>query len=144
LIVFEITETSAISNMARAERLIGRLRQQGCRFALDDFGTGVNSLSYLKCLPVSYAKIDGSFTRDLLSNDRAGAMVETIVQISKALGIESIAESVESLAVADRVRELGVDYVQGFVAHRPEPLVGLLDAIKSSESKRFSRLFLTE
>jgi len=144
LIVFEITETSAISNMARAERLIGRLRQQGCRFALDDFGTGVNSLSYLKCLPVSYAKIDGSFTRDLLSNDRAAAMVETIVQISKALGIESIAESVESLAVADRVRELGVDYVQGFVAHRPEPLVGLLDAIKSSESKRFGRLFLTE
>jgi diguanylate cyclase (GGDEF)-like protein len=144
LIVFEITETAAISNLARAERLIRRLRQHGCRFSLDDFGTGVNSLSYLKTLPVASVKIDGSFTRDLLTNSRSDVMVQTIVQMSKSLGIECVAECVESLAVAERVRALGVDYVQGFVVHRPEPLKDLLESLKTDESKRLRQLFLNE
>jgi diguanylate cyclase (GGDEF)-like protein len=144
LVVFEITETAAISNLARAERLIRRLREHGCRFSLDDFGTGVNSLSYLKALPVACVKIDGSFTRDLLSNSRSDVMVQTIVQMSKSLGIECVAECVESLPVADRVRALGVDYVQGFVVHRPEPLLDLLESLKTDESKRLRQLFMNE
>jgi diguanylate cyclase (GGDEF)-like protein len=144
LILFEITETAAISNMARAERLIGRLREYGCRFSLDDFGTGVNSLSYLKILPVSQVKIDGSFTRDLLSNERSAIMVKTIVQMAKSLGIDSVAECVETVPVAQRVRELGVDYLQGFAVHKPEPLVDLLKAIKLAESQRLHQLHLTE
>jgi EAL domain-containing protein (putative c-di-GMP-specific phosphodiesterase class I) len=143
-ILFEITETAAISNMSRAERLIGRLRRHGCRFSLDDFGTGVNSLAYLKCLPVTHVKIDGSFTRDLLVNERSAVMVETIVQMSRSLGIESVAECVETLPVAKRVRELGVNYVQGFAVHRPEPLRGLLASLKAGESARLHQLFLTE
>jgi len=139
-VLFEITETAAISNMARAERLMGRLRQRGCRFSLDDFGTGVNSLAYLKILPVSYVKIDGSFTRDLLSNDRSDVMVQTIVQMSRSLGIESVAECVESQPVTERLRVLGVDYIQGFAAHRPEPLTGLLDSIRAGEAKRLHQL----
>jgi len=142
-ILFEITETAAISNMSRAERLIGRLRRHGCRFSLDDFGTGVNSLAYLKCLPVSHVKIDGSFTRDLLANERSAVMVQTIVHMARSLGIESVAECVETLPVAKRVRELGVDYVQGYAVHRPEPLRGLLASIKAGESARLHQLFLT-
>jgi diguanylate cyclase (GGDEF)-like protein len=144
LIVFEITETAAISNLARAERLIRRLKQLGCGFSLDDFGTGVNSLSYLKTLPVAYVKIDGSFTRDLLSNSRSQVMVQTIVQMSKSLGIECVAECVESLPIAERVRGLGVDYVQGFIAHRPEPLGDLLESLKTDQSRRMRHLFLNE
>lgn len=143
-ILFEITETAAISNMSRAERLIARLRRQGCRFSLDDFGTGVNSLAYLKCLPVSHVKIDGSFTRDLLADERSAIMVQTIVQMAQSLGIESVAECVETLPVAKRVRELGVDYVQGYAVHRPESLRGLLASLKAGESARLHQLFLTE
>ena len=144
LVTFEITETAAISNLARAERLIRRLRQLGCRFSLDDFGTGVNSLSYLKALPVACVKIDGSFTRDVLSNERSAVMVQTIVQMSKSLGIECVAECVETAAVAERIRALGVDYIQGFVVHKPEPLGEVLDGLKSDESQRLHQLFLNE
>lgn len=136
LILFEIAETAAISYMARAERLMGRLRQRGCLFSLDDFGTGINSLSYLKILPISHVKIDGSFTRDLESIDRADDMVQTIAQMSRALGIESVAECVESQPAADRLRVLGVPYIQGFTAHRPEPLRELLGSIQFDESQR--------
>ena len=105
---------------------------------------GVNSLSYLKILPVSHVKIDGSFTRDLLSNERSAIMVKTIVQMAKSLGIDSVAECVETLPVAQRVRELGVDYIQGFAVHKPEPLVDLLESIKLAESQRLHQLYLTE
>jgi diguanylate cyclase (GGDEF)-like protein len=142
-ILFEITETAAISNLSRAERLIGRLRRHGCRFSLDDFGTGVNSLAYLKCLPVSQVKIDGSFTRDLLANERSAVMVQTIVQVARSLEIESVAECVETLPVAKRVRDLGVNYVQGYAVHRPEPLRSLLASMKAAESARLSQLYLT-
>ncbi len=144
VIRFEITETAAISNLARAERLIRKLRQYGCGFALDDFGTGVNSLSYLKCLPVTCVKIDGSFTRDLLSNNRSDVMVQSIVQMSKSLDIECVAECVEAMAVVDRLRALGVDALQGFVIHKPEPLREVLDAVQSEASQRMHQLHLAQ
>jgi len=143
-ILFEITETSAISNLARAERLIRKLRQHGCGFALDDFGTGVNSLSYLQCLSVTCVKIDGSFTRDLLSNNRSDVMVRTIVQMSKSLGMKCVAECVNSPDVAERVRDLGVDYIQGFIAHQPERLRDVLEALSGEESRRVGQLDLAQ
>jgi EAL domain-containing protein (putative c-di-GMP-specific phosphodiesterase class I) len=136
LIVFAITDTAAISNLARAERLIRRLRQLGCRFSLDDFGTGANSLSYLKALPVACVKIDGSFIRDLPSNSRSEVVVQTMVQMANSLGIECVAACVESAPVVERVRALGVDYVQGSLVHRPEPLDELLESLRTDESKR--------
>jgi diguanylate cyclase (GGDEF)-like protein len=144
LIRFEITETAAISNLARAERLIRKLRQYGCGFALDDFGTGVNSLSYLKCLPVTCVKIDGSFIRDLLSNSRSDIVVQTIVQMSKSLGMECVAEQVETMPIARRLQELGVDYLQGYVMHRPEPLQTVLEYMRSEASQRLHQLYLEQ
>jgi diguanylate cyclase (GGDEF)-like protein len=141
LIRFEITETVAISNLARAERLIRKLRQHGCSFALDDFGVGVNSLSYLKVLPVSCVKIDGSFTKDLMSNNRSDVMVNTIVRLAGSLGIECVAEHVETPRVLNRLRELGVVCVQGYIAHQAEPLRELLDTLKGDESQRLRQLF---
>ncbi len=144
LILFEIAESAAVANLSRAGRLMSRLRRQGCRFALDDFGTGLNSLSYLQTLPVSQVKIDGSFTHELLSDERSAAMVKAIVLDAASLGIESVAECVESLPVAQRVRDLGVDYLQGFVVHRPEPLRQVLDSIDAGRSQRRHEAFLTE
>ena len=144
LVRFEITEMAAISNLARAERLIRKLRGYGCGFALDDFGTGVNSLSYLKSLPVSCVKIDGSFTRDLLSNNRSDVVVKTIVQLCQSLGIECVAECVESAPIAQRLRELQVDHIQGFLVHMPEPLQGLLETLQNEASQRMHKLHLAQ
>jgi len=142
LMLFEITETIAGSNLSRAERLIARLRRHGCRFALVRFGAGVDSLSYLKALPVSYVKIDGSFTRELVSDERSASTVQTIVQIAQSLGIKSIAENVESLPLAERVRDLAVDYLQGAVVHRPETLRRTLDSIAAAHAQRHRQSML--
>jgi diguanylate cyclase (GGDEF)-like protein len=144
LVRFEITEMAAISNLARAERLIRKLRQYGCGFSLDDFGTGVNSFSYLKSLPVTCVKIDGSFTRDLLSNNRSDVVVKTIVQLSKSLGIQCVAECVESAPIAQRLRELQVDDIQGFLVHTPEPLSEVLESLQNDASQRMHRLHLAQ
>ena len=93
---FELTETSAVSNLARADRLMQRLRSLGCVFALDDFGTGLSSLVYLKSLPVSVLKIDGAFVRDAGTNPRTESMVRAIAQMARTMGMETVAEYVET------------------------------------------------
>ncbi len=126
-ITFEVGETAAVSNLPLANKLMSGLRQMGCRFALDGFGTGVNSLSYLKCLPVHSVKIDGSYVRDVATNPRSAAMVRAIVELARELDIESVADLVESDAVLAKLRELGVDFVQGGRIHQPEDLKSFLD-----------------
>jgi diguanylate cyclase (GGDEF)-like protein len=120
-VCFEITETAAISNLARAARFIRTFRDLGCRFALDDFGTGLSSFAYLKSLPVDYLKIDGSFVRGSGTDSVDHAVVDAIQRLAQAVGAKTIAESVESRETYDRVLGLGIDFAQGYVIHRPEP-----------------------
>ena len=121
-ICFEITETSAISELARALRFIDRLRALGCRFALDDFGTGLSSFSYLKTLSVDYLKIDGGFVKGLAENAIDCAIVESIHHIGHIMGIETIAEWVESPDARAKLEQIGVDYGQGNALGPPRPL----------------------
>jgi diguanylate cyclase (GGDEF)-like protein len=125
-ICFELTETAAVSNLARADRLMQRMRALGCTFALDDFGTGLSSLTYLKSLPVTTLKIDGSFVRDSANNPRTEAMVRAIAQLAHTMGMETVAEYVETDELRMRMTALGVDYGQGFAIGRPVPLTEVL------------------
>ncbi len=123
---FELTETAAVANIVRAEALIRRLRDLGCEVALDDFGRGLSSLTYLKTLPVTCLKIDGIFVRDVVADERSHAMLSAIVQLARAMGLKTVAECVESDAIRKAVRDLGVDYGQGFSIGRPVPLEKVL------------------
>ena len=125
LVSFEITETVAIASFAQAVNFIERLAAIGCRFLLDDFGSGLSSFDYLRKLPVSAVKIDGSFIEHVASDPVCRAMVDAIRRVSTQMKLETVAERVESEADLQVLRELGVDYVQGYVLHRPEPLAGL-------------------
>ena len=122
ILCFELTETSAVSNLARADKMMQRLRALGCTFALDDFGTGLSSLVYLKSLPVSVLKIDGAFVRDAGVNPRTESMVRAIAQLARTMGMETVAEYVETDDLRTRMAGLGVDYGQGFAIGRPVPI----------------------
>ncbi len=123
---FELTESAAIGNLARAEVLMRRLRKLGCNIALDDFGTGLSSLAYLRTLPIGMLKIDGSFVRDVLKDPRAESMVQTIAQLARAMSLTTVAEYVETDEIRARITALGVDYGQGFAIAKPEPLAEVL------------------
>ncbi|MGN7726232.1 bifunctional diguanylate cyclase/phosphodiesterase [Luteimonas sp. 22616] len=117
---FEITETEAVRNLARAVRVMERLRAVGCQVALDDFGAGMSSFGYLKNLPVDVIKIDGSFIRELDSDPMSRSIVDVITEIGHQRGLDVVAEWVASANTVELLRELGVDYGQGFALHRPE------------------------
>jgi len=121
-ICLEVAETAAVANLSLVADLISQLKILGCRFALDDFGTGMSSYSYLKNMPADYLKIDGEFVREL---DRPGAddtMVRSIHELARHLGKLTVGESVESHAVNERLRTMGIDFGQGFFLQRPTPL----------------------
>jgi diguanylate cyclase (GGDEF)-like protein len=123
---FEITETAAVANLSKAIHFIGTLKEYGCRFALDDFGSGMSSFAYLKNLPVDFLKIDGNFVRDMARDPIDRAMVTAIHQVGSVMGIRTIAEFVENEDILVALREIGVDYAQGFGMSRPEPLEDVL------------------
>lgn len=120
----EITETAAISNLKKAADLVRDFRALGCSVALDDYGSGMSNFHYLKQLPVDYLKIDGTLVRNLCQDGIDLAMVETINRIAHDLGMQTIAEYVDSPQVLAKLGELGVDYVQGHYLHVPEPFPG--------------------
>jgi diguanylate cyclase (GGDEF)-like protein len=126
---FELTESAAVASMEAAEQLMQRLRRLGCGVALDDFGTGLSSLSYLRSMPVSMLKIDGSFVRDILRDERAESMVRAVAQLARAMNITTVAEYVETPEILTRVRSLGVDYGQGFAIARPVPVAEVLEEL---------------
>jgi diguanylate cyclase (GGDEF)-like protein/PAS domain S-box-containing protein len=116
---FEITETAAIGNLTRANQLIAGLRELGCAFALDDFGSGVSSFAYLKALTVDYLKIDGLFIGNIVADRIDYEMVRSITDIGHVMGKKVVAESVESLEAMEKLRQIGVDFVQGFAVGAP-------------------------
>jgi diguanylate cyclase (GGDEF)-like protein/PAS domain S-box-containing protein len=126
VICFEVTETAAISHFPTALQLISELRALGCRFALDDFGSGMSSFSYLRSLPVDYLKIDGTFVRGIAGDPVSRTLVGNINDIGHLLGKQTIAEYAEDDATIAQLRELEVDFAQGFGVSRPQPLDELL------------------
>mgnify|MGYP001815726028 CR=1 FL=1 len=121
-VFFEITETSAIANLPMAMRFISVLKGMGCRFVLDDFGQGLSSFGYLKNLPLDFLKIDGGFVREMVADPIQAALVASIHEIGEVMGLRTIAESVEDEATLEALRQIGVDYVQGYLFQRPRPL----------------------
>lgn len=121
-ICFEITETTAITNLSNTMRFIRALQDRGCRFSLDDFGSGLSSFAYLKNLPVDYLKIDGAFVKDIIRDPVSLAMVKSINEIGHVMGKKTIAEFVENEAILRKLKEIGVDYYQGFGISEPQPI----------------------
>jgi diguanylate cyclase (GGDEF)-like protein/PAS domain S-box-containing protein len=134
-ICFEITETAAVTNLSSAVRLMARLKETGCYFALDDFGSGVSSFSYLKNMPVDYLKIDGAFVSNLPDDRIDLAMVSSVNQVAHIMGIETIAEFVESEAIRATLESLGVDYGQGYALARPQPLADILRDVETAPAR---------
>ncbi|HET6718276.1 MAG TPA: EAL domain-containing protein, partial [Rhodocyclaceae bacterium] len=126
-ICFEITETAAIANLSDAVGFIKELKQLGCRFSLDDFGSGLSSFAYLKSLPVDALKIDGSFVKDMPQDPIDTAMVRAINNIGHVMGLQTIAEFVENDIILGMLKEIGVDYAQGYGIARPVPLDDLAE-----------------
>ncbi len=122
-ICFEITESAAVASINETQSLIATLRELGCRFALDDFGSGFASYGYLKSLPVTCLKIDGCFIRDLRTDPVDQEMVSSMTRVAHAMGIEVVAEYVETAGIMAMLDDLNVDYAQGWHIHKPELLV---------------------
>ena len=118
-ITFEITETAAIGSYGVAQDFIREIRRYGCKFALDDFGSGFTSYAHLKNLRTDSLKIDGSFVKDMLNNPGDYAMVKSMNDIGHSLGLLTVAEYVESPMILHALREIGVDYAQGYAVHKP-------------------------
>jgi diguanylate cyclase (GGDEF)-like protein/PAS domain S-box-containing protein len=121
-ICFEVTESSVVANLDHAHRFIAVLHGMGCEFALDDFGSGLSSFSTLRTLPMDYLKIDGSFINNLAGDAVNQAMVTAMIELSRSLNFRVVAEQVEDQQSLDTVTGMGIDFVQGFVIARPQPL----------------------
>jgi diguanylate cyclase (GGDEF)-like protein/PAS domain S-box-containing protein len=127
-LIFEVTETAAVADIEHARSFATSLAHLGCRFALDDFGAGYASFYYLKHLPISYLKIDGEFVRDLPDSRTDQLIVSALIEVCHGLGIKTIAEFVGDQRTMDMVRDLGVDFAQGYYLGRPEPVSSLRTA----------------
>jgi EAL domain-containing protein (putative c-di-GMP-specific phosphodiesterase class I) len=125
-LVCEITETALMTDNAASELFVRGLRNLGCKIALDDFGVGYGGFAYLKRLPVSYLKIDMQFVSDLVEMETSRHVVRAIVGLAHGFGIETVAEGAEESETVDVLKELGVDFVQGFFIAHPSPVEKLL------------------
>jgi diguanylate cyclase (GGDEF)-like protein len=118
-LIFEITETVAAKNFLFTKKFINQIKRFGCKFSLDDFGSGYSSYSYLKSMNVDYLKIDGAFVKDICRNNTDIAIVKSMNEIAHSLGLETIAEYVESNDILDILKDIGVDYAQGWRIQKP-------------------------
>jgi len=127
-LVFEITETAAMSSVDVTQEFIAQMKGMGCRFALDDFGAGFSSFYFLKRFDVDYLKIDGSFVRELASDNASRLFVRALCDVARGLNKQVVAEWVEDQAVMDILVEMGVQYGQGFLFARPLPFPAVVQA----------------
>jgi len=118
-VIFEIVESEAIQDFRKIERFINEVKRYGAKVAIDDFGDGYSNFSYLIKMNVDYLKIDGSLIKDIDTNKNLHLVVETVVDFARKLGIKTIAEYVHSSTVLDKVKEMGIDYSQGFFIDKP-------------------------
>ena len=137
-ICFEITETAAISNLARVVHFMQALKKLGCKFSLDDFGSGLSSFTYLKNLPVDYLKIDGHFISNVAEDSVDESMVKAIHEVGSAMGIETIAERVETRKVLEKLGSLGVEFAQGYYIARPSSVANFEPWAERRDSKRLA------
>lgn len=121
-LIFEITETAAIQTYGAAQEFIRQIRRYGCKFSLDDFGSGYTSYAHLKNLRTDTLKIDGAFVRDMVNSPSDYAMVKSMHEVARSLGMQTVAEYVESPLILAKLREIGVDYAQGYAIHKPCPI----------------------
>jgi diguanylate cyclase (GGDEF)-like protein/PAS domain S-box-containing protein len=135
-VCFEITETAAISNLSRVVHFMQSLKKLGCKFSLDDFGSGLSSFTYLKNLPVDYLKIDGQFISNVADNYVDESMVRAISQVGRAMGIETIAERVETKKVLEKLGTIGIEFAQGYYIARPATVASFEPWVED----RFSKL----
>ncbi len=133
-VIFEITETAAIANIAKARDFANELAKLGCRFALDDFGAGFGSFYYLKHVHFDILKIDGEFVRDACGTRTDRLVIQSVVAIARGLGKQTVAEHVGDDATVALLRELGVDYGQGYFLGKPRPLEPFLAQLASAPS----------
>jgi EAL domain-containing protein (putative c-di-GMP-specific phosphodiesterase class I) len=132
-LTLEITETVAIANLDQAGTFLHAVRGLGLRVALDDFGSGAATFGYLKRLPLDYIKIDGQFVTGLLKDPLDEVTVRSFVDVARVMGLKTVAEFVESAEVMNRLRELGVDFAQGYHLHKPASLDTLCHPAQPSE-----------
>ncbi len=145
-LTFEITETAAVENFEKTRDMINSIRALGCKFALDDFGAGFCSFNYLKSFPVDYVKIDGQFIQNLINDETDQVLVRSMAEIANQLGKKTIAEFVETPKTISKLKEIGVDFAQGYIFGRPE--VNLLKSnsisigklINAEESKAVTKI----
>ncbi len=119
-LIFEVTETAAVSNLQQAKLMMTAIKALGCQFSLDDFGVGFASFSYMRQLPIDIIKIDGIFIKDLDKNADDQLFVKALIDVAKGLGRKTIAEFVENKDILTLLRQYGVDYAQGYHIGRPE------------------------
>ncbi len=140
-ICLEVTETAAVTDIPGAAGFMDELRALQVRTALDDFGAGASSFGYLKSLPVDVLKIDGQFISTIIDDPLAAAAVRCFVDVARVVGLQTVAEHVENAEVLERVRTLGVDFAQGFLLHKPEPIRHVLGACSAITNKVEKRLW---
>lgn len=123
VVTFEITETAALQDIGRAQQAIRALKSHGCQFALDDFGVGYSSFTYIKNLDVDFIKIDGSFIKNLNTNKDDHVFVKAITDVARGMNIRTVAEMVENESIVQHLRDIGIDYGQGYYFGKPIPQI---------------------
>ena len=121
-VCLEVSEIKAVKNINQTADVIATLRRYNIKFAIDDFGAGISSFSYLKNMPVDYLKIDGKIIKNMSHNTADKAMVAAINQIGKVMNIEIIAKHVENVFTLNQLKEIGIDYAQGFYLDKPKDI----------------------
>ncbi len=133
---FEVTETATVEKLADAQELLNTIKSFGCDIYLDDFGTGLSSFNYLKSLPFDYLKIDGSFIKHITEDKVSEAMVVAIKNMAQVTGLKTIAEFVENQQIIDCLEKIGIEYLQGYGLHAPEPMHNVIAGLKDIRAGR--------